>query len=112
MLSIAFLYGAARSAVPLSLQSLPAESPPAFVSSFFGDLRFAVPPSIVVNNARFSPLTDDTAAVKGAGASADVPGSGIGLALVHQIVRLMNGSIFILSSGKSGTIMRFEFPIE
>ena len=43
---------------------------------------------------------------------ADVPGSGIGLALVHQIVRLMNGSIFILSSGKSGTIMRFEFPIE
>ncbi|AKN61772.1 hypothetical protein WB44_12500 [Synechococcus sp. WH 8020] len=43
---------------------------------------------------------------------ADVPGGGIGLALVHQIVRLMNGSIFILSSGKSGTIMRFEFPIE
>ena len=43
---------------------------------------------------------------------ADVPGSGIGLALVHQIVRLMNGSIFILSSSESGTIMRFEFPVE
>jgi signal transduction histidine kinase len=42
----------------------------------------------------------------------DVPGGGIGLALVHQIVRLMNGSIYILSSGESGTIMRFEFPIE
>ena len=43
---------------------------------------------------------------------AEVPGTGIGLALVHQIVRLMNGSIFILSSSESGTIMRLEFPFE
>ncbi len=43
---------------------------------------------------------------------ADVPGSGIGLALVYQIVQLMKGQIFILTSGESGTVMRFEFPTE
>ena len=40
-----------------------------------------------------------------------VPGSGVGLALVYQLVNLMNGRVYVLSSSSEGTVMRFEFPV-
>ncbi len=43
--------------------------------------------------------------------SSGISGSGIGLAFVHQLVRIMEGRIYVLSSSSDGTIMRFEFPI-
>tara|TARA_B100001093_G_scaffold213510_1_gene204789 strand:- start:186 stop:1625 length:1440 start_codon:yes stop_codon:yes gene_type:complete len=43
--------------------------------------------------------------------AAGVPGSGVGLALVFQLVKLMNGRIYVLRSSSDGTVMRFEFPV-
>lgn len=44
-------------------------------------------------------------------ASNGIPGSGVGLALVYQLVKLMNGRIYVLRSSNEGTVMRFEFPV-
>lgn len=43
--------------------------------------------------------------------SSGISGSGVGLAFVHELVKLMNGRIYVLSSSNEGTIIRFEFPI-
>lgn len=48
---------------------------------------------------------------RGSSKSSEVSGSGVGLAIVKQLVGLMGGEIFVLSSSNQGTIMRFEFPI-
>lgn len=48
---------------------------------------------------------------RGEATSNGTPGSGVGLALVFQFVKLMNGRIYVLRSSDEGTVMRFEFPI-
>ena len=40
-----------------------------------------------------------------------VPGSGVGLALVAQLVDLMNGRVAVADSSASGTVIRLEFPV-
>lgn len=40
-----------------------------------------------------------------------VPGSGVGLALVAQLVDLMNGRVAVADSSVSGTVIRLEFPV-
>ncbi len=48
---------------------------------------------------------------RGSSNTSEVTGSGVGLALVKQLIGLMGGKIFVLSSSSQGTIMRFEFPV-
>ena len=48
---------------------------------------------------------------RGSSNSPKISGSGVGLALVKKLVELMGGTIFVLSSSKQGTTMRFEFPV-
>ena len=48
---------------------------------------------------------------RGEATSNGTPGSGVGLALVFQLVKLMNGRIYVLRSSDEGTVMRFEFPV-
>ena len=43
--------------------------------------------------------------------SQSVAGSGVGLALVAQLVDLMNGRIAVAESSASGTVVRLEFPV-
>ena len=43
--------------------------------------------------------------------SQSVPGSGVGLALVAQLVDLMNGRVAVAESSASGTVVRLEFPV-
>lgn len=43
--------------------------------------------------------------------SPSVPGSGVGLALVAQLVDLMNGRVAVAESSASGTVLRLEFPV-
>ena len=48
---------------------------------------------------------------RGSANSSEVSGSGVGLALVKQLVLLMGGQISVLCSSNQGTTMRFEFPV-
>ena len=48
---------------------------------------------------------------RGAEGSDYAQGTGVGLALVAQLVSLMNGQIYVSESSASGTVMRFEFPV-
>ncbi len=48
---------------------------------------------------------------RGSSNTSEVSGSGVGLALVKQLVLLMGGQISVLCSSSRGTTMRFEFPI-
>lgn len=48
---------------------------------------------------------------RGVDASRFVPGSGVGLALVKQLMDLMKGRIYLAESNASGTLMRLELPI-
>lgn len=48
---------------------------------------------------------------RGAEGSDYAQGSGVGLALVAQLVALMNGQIYVSESSAAGTVMRFEFPV-
>lgn len=48
---------------------------------------------------------------RGVDASRFVPGSGVGLALVKQLMDLMKGRIYVTESNASGTLMRLELPI-
>jgi signal transduction histidine kinase len=48
---------------------------------------------------------------RGSSNTSEVSGSGVGLALVKQLVELMGGQIYVHSSSNQGTIMRFEFPV-
>ena len=48
---------------------------------------------------------------RGEATSNGTPGSGVGLALVFQLVKLMKGRIYVLRSSDEGTVMRFEFPV-
>ena len=43
--------------------------------------------------------------------SQSVPGSGVGLALVAQLVDLMNGRVAVAESSALGTVVRLEFPV-
>ena len=40
-----------------------------------------------------------------------VSGSGVGLALVAQLVDLMNGRVAVAESSESGTVIRLEFSV-